>query len=68
MLGACNEMRKRAKDALEADGVEFTNGGELGVKLRKAEGPLRFHKRDNRSLNSTCRAQSVYAIISIPLI
>jgi transcriptional regulator with XRE-family HTH domain len=30
-------MRKRAQEALEAAGVEFTNGGEPGVKLRKAK-------------------------------
>jgi len=32
-----DEMRARAKGALEAAGVEFTNGGQPGVRLRKGK-------------------------------
>ena len=33
-----DEIRKRAKETMEAAGVTFTNGGEPGVKLRAAGG------------------------------
>ena len=33
-----DDVHKRAREALEAAGVAFTNGGEPGVKLRAAGG------------------------------
>jgi hypothetical protein len=33
---AASQVASRIQSALEAAGVEFTNGGEPGVKLRKA--------------------------------